>query len=251
MMFSLEGKTALVTGGGTGIGLAVVKAYLEFGAFVYISGRRPGPLEKTVEELSARYPDRIAGFTCDNQKKEDIEALARRVTEAGRGLDVLVNNAGVQYLGSLEEMPEEQIDAMFRTNVQGMLRMSLALLPLLKVKGGKVINMSSFVAEISRAGVVGYSATKGAMRQFTKGMAIEWAPYNIQVNAIMPGTIVTGFNPNQLAPAWRAQAVKRVPAGRLGAAEDCAGTAVFLASSASDYVTGVSIAVDGGILAGA
>lgn len=251
MMFSLKGKTALVTGGGTGIGLAVTKAFLEADAFVYISGRRSGPLDKTVAELSAAYPGLVCGHTCDNQKKENIDALASYVTQAGRGLDILVNNAGVQYVESLESMPEEHMTDMFLTNVYGMLRMSLAMLPLLKAKGGKIINMSSFVAEISRAGVVGYSATKGALRQFTKGMAIEWAPYNIQVNAIMPGTIITGFNPNQLDPAWRAQAVKRVPAGRLGTPEDCAGAAVFLASSASDYVTGESIAVDGGILASA
>ena len=251
MMFSLKGKTALVTGGGTGIGLAVTKAFLEAGAFVYISGRRPDPLEKTVSELSASHPGLICGHTCDNKKKEDIEKLAAFITQAGRGLDILVNNAGVQYVESLEDMPEEHMNDMFLTNVYGMMRMSLAMLPLLKAKGGKIINMSSFVAEISRAGVVGYSATKGALRQFTKGMAIEWAPYNIQVNAIMPGTIITGFNPNQLDPAWRAQAVKRVPAGRLGTPEDCAGAAVFLASSASDYVTGESIAVDGGILASA
>ena len=249
MMFSLKGKTALVTGGGTGIGLAVTKAFLEAGAFVYISGRRPEPLEQTVAELSASHPGLICGYTCDNKKKEDIEKLADFITQAGRGLDILVNNAGVQYVESLEDMPEEHMNDMFLTNVYGMMRMSLAMLPLLKAKGGKIINMSSFVAEISRAGVVGYSATKGALRQFTKGMAIEWAPYNIQVNAIMPGTIITGFNPNQLDPAWRAQAVKRVPAGRLGTPEDCAGAAVFLASSASDYVTGESIAVDGGILA--
>lgn len=251
MMFSLKGKTALVTGGGTGIGLAVTKAFLEAGAFVYISGRRAEPLEKTVAELSASYPGLLCGHTCDNKKKEDIEKLAAFITQAGRGLDILVNNAGVQYVESLESMPEEHLDDMFLTNVYGMVRMSRAMLPLLKAKGGKIINMSSFVAEISRAGVVAYSATKGAMRQFTKGMAIEWAPYNIQVNAIMPGTIITGFNPNQLDPAWRAQAVKRVPAGRLGTPEDCAGAAVFLASPASDYVTGESIAVDGGILASA
>ena len=251
MLFSLKGKTALVTGGGTGIGRAVTRAFLEAGAFVYISGRRPEPLEKAVAELSASHPGLLCGHTCDNRKKEDIEELADFIKQAGRGLDILVNNAGILYTERLESMPEEHIHDMFLTNVYGMMRMSLAMLPLLKEKGGKIINMSSFVSEIARAGLVGYSATKGALRQFTKGMAIEWAPYNIQVNAIMPGTIVTGFNPNQLDPDWRAQAVKYVPAGRLGTPEDCAGAAVFLASSASDYITGEALAVDGGILAGA
>ena len=168
-----------------------------------------------------------------------------------RGLDILVNNHAVQFIQrSILDISQEQLSLVFQNNVYSFFYLIQAALPHLH-RRSTIIKTTSVTAYQGNKGLIDYSATKGAMRQFTKGMAIEWAPYNIQVNAIMPGTIVTGFNPNQLDPAWRAQAVKRVPAGRLGAAEDCAGTAVFLASSASDYVTGVSIAVDGGILAGA
>lgn len=251
MIFSLEGRTALVTGGGTGIGVAVARAFLEFGARVYISGRRLEPLEETAGALAEKWPGKIAALQCDNQKIEDIEKTIDSIAAAGAGLQILVNNAGIQHRGPVAEMPETQIAQMFDINVMGMLRMSRKALPLLREKGGKIINMSSFVAEVARPEVAGYAATKGAMRQLTMSMAQEWARWNIQVNAIMPGTIVTGFNPKQLDESWRKEAVKRVPAGRLGVAEDIAGTAVYLASQASDYVTGVSIAVDGGILTGA
>ena len=244
MMFSLKGKTALVTGGGTGIGLAIVKTFLEAGAFVYISGRRSEPLNKTVEELSVLYPGFISGYPCDNQKKENIESLAAYITQAGRGLDILVNNAGVQYIEKLEHMPEKHILNMFNTNVYGMLNMSLAMLPLLKIKGGKIVNMSSFVAEISRSGVVAYSATKGAIRQFTKGMAIEWAPYNIQVNAIACGVIDTAMN-NCFSMEEKSALTDEIPAGRFGTPEEVASLILQLITSPS-YLTGQIIGLDGG-----
>ena len=252
MLFRLDGKTALITGGGSGIGFAIASAMLQQGADVIIASRNMERLTAAVRQLESSGPGRIVCAPLDLKNDSSIEELARFIEKRGNGLDILVNNSAVLHLAPMEEYSDAVFEDIFRTNVAGMLKLTLAVLPLIKSRGaGKIINVGSYVEEIVRPNVAVYAAAKGAIRQLTKSMAVEWAKYHIQANLLSPGIIATEFTADtmQKDPAWKAFCERRIPLGRWGRASDVGACAVYLASSASDYMTGAQLTVDGGILA--
>ncbi|MDL2314016.1 glucose 1-dehydrogenase [Desulfovibrio sp. OttesenSCG-928-C14] len=250
-LFSLAGKTALITGGAQGIGLCIARAFLDSGASVILADLNAEKLAETEKALLAQAPGRVAVRVCDICNQESVEQLKLFVEEKFPNLSILVNNAGIFKIATLEESSVEDMVELFNVNVFGMYRLSKTLLPVLKAnKGGRIINLSSYVSEIARSGIGAYVASKGAVRQLTKAMAVEWAQYNIQVNAVAPGTIATAMTAKQRSnPEWQKMIERRVPMQRSGEPEEIAACVVFLAMDAAKYMTGVNLAVDGGILA--
>jgi 2-deoxy-D-gluconate 3-dehydrogenase len=245
--FDLGGRVAPVTGGNGGIGLGIALGLAEAGADIVIAARNEEKTEAAVREVRALGRECI-GVRCDVRDGTEIEATVAATREAFGRLDVLVNNAGVAGGGPPAEITEEVGDRVVDTNLKGSFRVAQAAYPLLKANGGgKVINIGSEYALFGSPTVVPYSASKGGVIQMTKSLAVAWARDNIQVNAIIPGWITTDMTSGiQTDEATHDRIVQRTPAGRFGTPAECAGAAVFLASSASDFVTGVSIPVDGG-----
>ena len=245
--FDLGGRVALVTGGNGGIGLGIALGLAEAGAEIVIAARNEEKTEAAVQKVRALGRECI-GVRCDVRDGAEIEATVATAREAFGRLDVLVNNAGVAGGGPPAEITEEVWDRVIDTNLKGSFRVAQAAYPLLKAGGGgKVINIGSEYSLFGSPTVVPYSASKGGVIQLTKSLAVAWARDNIQVNAIIPGWISTDMTSGiQTNEAAHDRIVQRTPAGRFGTPAECAGAAVFLASSASDFVTGVSIPVDGG-----
>lgn len=245
--FDLSGSVAIVTGGNGGIGRGIALGLAKAGADIAIAARN---LEKTaavVAEIETL--GRMAmGIGCDVTKRAEIDAaVARTIAELGHP-DILVNNSGIAGGGRPEEIAEETWDAVLDTNLKACFQFAQAVFPSFKERGrGKVINIGSEYSLFGSARVLPYSASKGGVIQMTKSLAVAWAPDNVQVNCIIPGWIWTdmtgGIKDNQ---EFYDHIISRTPARRFGEPEELGGTAVFLASRASDFVTGVSIPVDGG-----
>ncbi len=248
-LFSLEGRTALVTGASRGIGFAIAEALGRAGARVVLNGRTDAALKSAARRLS-RMGASVAVSAFDVTDPEQVaEAVAG--IEAVAPLDILVNNAGIQRRGALESFDDDDWRELMATNVDSVYFVSKAVAPKMIARGrGKIINIGSVQCELARPGIAPYTASKGAVRNLTKGMCADWARYGLQINAIAPGYFVTPLNKALVEDAafdeWLR---KRTPAGRWGALADLHGVAVFLASSASDFVNGQTIHVDGGITA--
>ncbi|MFQ6776085.1 SDR family oxidoreductase [Cereibacter sphaeroides] len=248
--FDLTGRVAVVTGAGRGLGAAMAEALAAAGATVVLSGRDPGPLERTTAAIRAA--GGAASVTlCDITKRAEVEALVAE-TEARHGrLDVLVNNAGITGRSALTEVEDADWDLMLRTHMTGPFMACRAALPGMMRRGaGKIVNTVSVLGELGRPWVVPYAAAKGGLRMLTRALATEVAGANIQVNGIGPGYFETEMNAAIVQnEALHAERVARVPARRWGRPAELGGTAVYLASAASDYVNGQIIYVDGGLTA--
>ena len=249
-MFSLNGKIAFITGSSRGIGLGIARALAGQGADIWLSAVHREGLDAAVEALSRDFPERaVRGVLCDVTRQESIDAAVRAIESEG-GLDILVNNAGINLRGPVETMPDDTWQRMLDTDVTGVFRVSRAALPLLKARGGKVINLCSLMSEIARPGIAPYAAAKGAVRQLTRALATEWAVYNIQVNGIAPGFIATDMNRPLMADAeLNGYIMRHTPARRWGKVEEVGAVAAFLASPAADFITGQLVFVDGGFMA--
>lgn len=244
--FDLSGRVALVTGGNRGIGRGIAMGLAGAGAAVVVAARDQQRTRDTVAEIEALGGAAVAA-RCDVQRRDDIEAAVERCREEYGHLDVLVNNAGISGGGPPERIDEETWDQVLDTNLRAVFQCCQAAYPLLHDGGGKVINIGSEYALFGSPFVTPYAVSKGGVLQLTKSLAIAWARHDIQVNAIVPGWISTDMTAIvEENPAFRDAIVARTPAGRFGEPHELAGTAVFLASSASDFVTGQSIPVDGG-----
>jgi 2-dehydro-3-deoxy-D-gluconate 5-dehydrogenase len=246
--FDLSGQAALVTGANTGIGQAIAVALAEAGADVAVAGRsEPGD---TLEQIAATGRKALS-IAAD---LSTIESVGRIVEEALAGLgriDILVNNAGIIRRNDLEAFTEEDWDAVVDTNLKTLFFLSQAAARHMAERGsGKIVNIASLLSFQGGIRVPSYTAAKSGVAGLTKAMANELAPKGVQVNAIAPGYIATNNTAALQADATRnRQILERIPTGRWGRPEDIAGAAVFLASPASDYVTGQVLAVDGGWLA--
>ena len=246
-LFSLEGRTALVTGAGRGIGYAIAEALAQAGARVFLNGRSAEALETAVGRL------RGAGLEADVARFDvtDPAEVAQGVTaiEAAGPLDILVNNAGIQRRAPLDQFKDEDWRELMSVNIDSVYYVSKAVAPAMIERGqGKIINIASVQSELARPGIAPYTASKGAVRNLTRGMCADWARHGLQINAIAPGYFATPLNQALVEdPAFDDWLRKRTPAGRWGKLEDLHGIAVFLASSASDFVNGQTIYVDGGI----
>jgi gluconate 5-dehydrogenase len=248
-LFSLEGRTALVTGASRGIGFAIAGALAAAGARVVLNARTEAPLGAAAEKLSGSG----ASVAVSAFDVTDPDAVAEAVAgiEAVTPLDILVNNAGIQRRGPLETFRDSDWREVMATNVDSVFYVSKAVAPGMIARGrGKIINIGSVQSELARPGIAPYTASKGAVRNLTKGMCADWARHGLQINAIAPGYFATPLN-QALAedPVFDDWLRKRTPAGRWGALEDLHGVAVFLASGASDFVNGQTIYVDGGVTA--
>lgn len=246
-LFDLTGRVAVVTGGNGGIGRSIALGMAEAGASVAILGRNEEKNQHVLSELKA-IGARALAVKIDLTERAALQpALAKVESELG-GVNILVNNAGIVSLsgGILHEKPEDW-DLVIETQLNAVFLLSkLAAQSMLERKSGKIINIGSMYSFFGSGLVPSYSAAKGAIIQLTKSMAIELAPYNIQVNAIAPGWIETDMTIPVKTMPLNDEVLSRTPAGRWGKAEEIAGTAIYLASRSSDFVTGATIRVDGG-----
>ncbi len=246
--FSLQDRVALVTGAYRGLGFAIARGLAQAGATVVLNGRKPDALALAVQNLrSEGLQASISLF--DVTDRNAIPAAIAEVEARYGHLDIVVNNAGIQRRHALETFPDEEWDAIIATNLTAPFLVAKAALPgMIARRRGKIINIASLMSDQARPTVVPYTASKGGIRQLTRGMAVELAPYNIQVNAITPGYFATEMNRALIDDAkFNAWVCQRTPAGRWGQPPEIAGLAVFLASSASDYMTGQVLVMDGGM----
>jgi len=246
--FSLSGKTALVTGAYRGLGYAIARGLAQAGARVVINGRNKETLDAALASLRAEGLD-AAVRVFDVTDREAIDVAVRSIDGDLGGVDILFNNAGIQRRGALTAFKQEDWDAIIATNLTAPFVISQAVLPgMIAKRGGKIVHIASLMSELARPTVVPYTAAKGGVRQLTRGMAVELAPHNIQVNAIAPGYFATEMNRALIDnPDFNSWVCKRTPAGRWGDPKEIAGLAVFLASRASDYITGQMMVIDGGM----
>ncbi len=242
-----EGRVAIVTGGGRGIGRAVALRLAREGADVAISYRsNDEAAEKAAEEV------RTAGMRCETFKgdvalQEDVEALVKGVIEAFGGIDILVNNAGLTRDNLMMRMKEEEFDDVLNTNLKGTYLCTRAVLrPMIRARWGRIINISSVVGLVGNAGQANYAASKAGIIGFTKSVAREVAQRGITANVVAPGYVETELTGN-LPEKVKNQIKGQVPAGRFGEAEEVAEVVAFLAGEGSGYVTGQTVAVDGGM----
>ena len=240
----LSGKTAIITGGGSGIGKAIAQAFVREGAKVVIAGRDGKKLERAAAEIGGE----CLAVSADVSKTSDVQKLVEAALGKFHDINVLVNNAAVLLPGTAESLSEEDFDQTFDINVRGLWLLSRAVLPQMRAAGGgSIINIASVLSMLGARNRVAYAASKGAVMAMTKAMALDHAAENIRVNCICPGIVATEmvekFN---LDEAARRQRVAMHPMGRFGQPEDVASAAVFLASDDSGWTTGSVITVDGG-----
>ena len=246
-LFDLTGRVAVVTGGNGGIGRGIALGLAEAGAAVAVFGRNSEKNQQVLSELKAIGVPSIA-VKIDLTDRAALEPAFNKVENELGAVSILVNNAGNVSLsgGILNEKPEDW-DNVIETQLNAVFLLSkLAAQSMLRQKNGKIINIASMYSFFGSGLVPSYSAAKGAIVQLTKSMAIELAPHNIQVNAIAPGWIETDMTAPVKSMPLNEEILARTPAGRWGQSEEIAGTAVYLASHASDFVTGTTIRVDGG-----
>jgi gluconate 5-dehydrogenase len=247
-LFDLSGKTALITGSSQGIGLALARGLAEHGATVILNGREEAKLEATRAALAA------GGFSVhaiafDATDHVSVNAGINRIeTEIGP-IDILVNNAGMQHRAPLEDFPVDKWQQLLTTNISSVFYVGQAVARHMIARGyGKIINIASVQSELARPGIAPYTATKGAVKNLTKGMCTDWARHGLQVNAIAPGYFRTPLNQALVDnPEFSAWLEKRTPAARWGNVDELVGAAVFLSGKGSSFVNGHTLYVDGGI----
>lgn len=249
-LFQLDGRRALVTGAGQGIGFALARGLAQAGTAVVLNGRRAEALEQAAAALRAEGLD-AATLAFDVTDADAARAAIDGFEAATGPIDILVNNAGVQHRAPLEDFPPEAFQRLLQTNVASLFNASQPVARHMIARGrGKIINIASVQSMLARPGIAPYTATKGAVANLTKGMAADWARHGLQCNALAPGYFDTPLNAALVAdPAFCDWLERRTPAGRWGKVEELVGAAVFLASDASSFVNGAVIHVDGGITA--
>lgn len=245
-MGRLEGKIALVTGAGQGIGRAIAETLAREGADIVVCGRTPAPLEACVAAVTA-LGRRALAIPTDVGSREAVDACVARTIETFGKIDILVNNAGVTRDKLLIRMSDEDWDAVLQTNLKGAFLFSRAAArPMMKQRAGVIIQIASIIGLIGNAGQCNYAASKGGLIAMTKSLAKELASRGIRVNAVAPGFIVSKMT-DALPAEVREQMLANTPLGRLGVPEDVAKTVAFLASDDASYVTGQVLSVNGGM----
>jgi NAD(P)-dependent dehydrogenase (short-subunit alcohol dehydrogenase family) len=251
MRFS--GKSILVTGGSSGIGLATAKAFLHEGAEVAIAGRNAAKGRKALASLGGA-ADRVRFFRADVSRAADVESVVRSTVSAFGGVDVLFNNAGVYLQKPLERTTEREWDEVLAINLKGYFLAAKAVIPVMRRRGcGVIVNNASISSHVATIGESAYAASKGGVLLLTKVLALELAKDGIRVNSVSPGVIRTemydAWLADQRAPrSAERREVSRHPIGRLGTPEDVARAVLYLASEEAGFVTGADLAVDGGYL---
>ena len=242
--FDLTGKVALVTGGNGGIGLGMAKGLAQAGASVMVAGRDADKNRQAVKALGGKAEAVAADMAEESGVKAVVDAAVKKF---GR-LDILVNNAGINIRKPPQDYVMEEWHRVMNINLTSLLVCCQAAYPHLKARGGKIINIGSMMSIFGASFAAPYGASKGGVVQLTKSLASAWAGDNIQVNAVLPGWIDTELTKGarEQVSGLNEKVLARTPAARWGTPEDMAGIAVFLASPASDFITGTAIPVDGG-----
>jgi len=247
--FQLQGKRALITGSSAGIGLALARALGQAGAHVVLNGRSADKVASASAQLRAE------GLSVGEAVFDVTDAVSVRTAvdriEAEGPIDILVNNAGMQIRGPLHEYDDADWRKIMSTNLDSVYYVGKTVAQKMIPRGqGRIINICSVQSELGRPGIAPYTATKGAVKMFTKGMAIDWGPFGIQVNGIGPGYFKTELNQKLVDdPSFSSWLIGRTPSRRWGDVEDLGGAAVFLASDAARFVNGHILYVDGGVTA--
>jgi gluconate 5-dehydrogenase len=249
-LFDLTGRVALVTGSSRGIGLALARGLAEAGAHVVLNARSADQLEAARQSL-ADDGLTVSAYGFDVTSSAAVtEAVAAIERDVGP-IDILINNAGMQFRTALADFPEERWHQLFSVNVDSVFFVGQAVARRMIPRGrGKIVNVCSVQSELARPNIAPYTATKGAVKNLTKGMCTDWAKYGIQVNGLAPGYFKTELNAALVAdPQFSAWLESRTPAGRWGDVGELIGAAVFLSSDASSFVNGHILYIDGGITA--
>ncbi|TVP82531.1 MAG: glucose 1-dehydrogenase [Alkalicoccus sp.] len=248
-LFNLKDKTAIITGGGRGLGEQIAKAYAEAGANIVLCSRKVDACQTVSDELQKSGTKTLA-LSCDVTKEEDVKKVVRKTMETFGRIDILVNNSGATWGAPAVEMPLEAWEKVIDVNVTGTFLMSKAAGEvMIEQKAGKIINIASVAGfggtDPKLMDTIGYNTSKGAVMTFTKDLAVKWGRYNINVNAIAPGFFPTKLS-KVIIEQGGDQILERTPLSRFGSEDDLKGAAVFLASKAADFVTGDTVVVDGG-----
>ncbi|MEH7014789.1 SDR family oxidoreductase [Neobacillus niacini] len=251
-LFNLKGKTAIVTGGGRGLGEQIALAYAEAGANVVVCSRNVDACEEVSERLE-KLGVRSLALQCNVSSYDDIQNVVQKTVEEFGTIDILVNNSGASWVAPALEMEIDKWDRIMDINLKGVFLFSQAVGKVMVKQGsGKIINVASITGfggqDPKITDSISYSTSKGAVINFTKDLAVKLAPYNVHVNAIAPGFFPTKMTKAGLDYVGE-KILERTPAGRFGSDFDMKGPALFLASKASDYVFGHVLAVDGGTIA--
>ena len=246
--FRLDGKVALVTGGARGLGRTMALALAEAGADVALVGRSLDACQATAADIAAATGRTVRAFAGDVAVAADVTRLAAEVATACGSIDILINNAGTNIRGPIDQLSEADWDTVVDTNLKGPFLCSRAIGPQMVARGwGRVINMGSIMSVIALPGRAPYASSKAGIIGLTRVLALEWAGSGVTCNAICPGPFATEMNRQLLNdPVAYQQFVSQIPLGRWGELDEMAGAAVFLASDASSFVTGSSLFVDGG-----
>ena len=249
-LFDLTGRTALVTGSSRGLGFALARGLGRAGAEIVLHGSRTEGAEAAAEALRAEGVS-VRAVAFDVADPDAVAAGFEALRQVEALPDILVNNAGVNLRHPLAEFPLEDWRRVMAVHLDGAFLVARAAAGAMRERGGgKIVNLCSLTSEVARPGIAAYATAKGGMRMLTRAMAVEWASDNIQCNGIAPGYFATDMNRALVEDeAFDAWVRGRTPAGRWGEPDDLVGAAVFLASRASDFVTGQMLAVDGGFLA--
>lgn len=247
--FDLANRVAVVTGGNGGIGLGIARGLASAGASVAVVGRNPEKTIAAAQFLSDAHKVAAQAIIADLAKPEDTERIAADVLKRFGHVDILFNNAGINIRRAPHEMTLDQWNEVLHTNLTSAFLLSKAVYPAMRrQQRGKIINIGSMTSIFGAGFAPAYATSKGGIVQLTKSLALAWAGDNIQVNAILPGWFDTDLTQSarQEVPDLYNRVIGRIPMGRWATPEDIAGTAVWLSSRASDYVTGIAVPVDGG-----
>jgi len=246
----LAGKIAVVTGAGNGIGEATARRFAAEGAHVYVTDVDPAAAERVAASLIEAGHSATA-LSCDVTRGQDVTALMRAIKAGHARIDVLVNNAGLNVLADVRNMTDAEWVRLREVNLDGVFRIARDGFELLRASGkGSLINVASIMGNRGVRPLAAYSATKGAVAALTRGLAVEYAPFNIRVNSLSPGYVETKLTQRALKlPQFRTALIDKTPMRRFGTCEEMASAALFLASDDASYVTGAELAVDGGMSA--
>lgn len=255
MKFSLSNKTAIITGGGSGIGKAISETFAEMGATVHILDMNVEAGTQTASDISSKHKEAFF-YPCDVSKYEEVKQLVREINGINDGIDLLINNAGIGFVGNIENTAEEDLDRLYNVNVKGVFNCMKAVIPHFKAKNkGVIINMASIASTVGLTDRFAYSMTKGAVLTMTYSIAKDYLAHNIRCNCISPARIHTSFVDGFIAknyPGREKEMFENLsntqPIGRMGKPQEVANLALYLCSEEASFITGTDFPIDGGFI---